>query len=259
MTYLRKGMKRFFVLLAACWAFLLAPDSEAFGQASGRKNLANFDTRPYHFGFMLSGNRSHFHFAMSDSASADFRGVYNKPLPSFNMHLMGSYTLSKHWRVRFEPGLSFQDRQLNFLFNEPTAVVDPFTYDTTYTYSMKETEKMTEAVYLDIPVMFKWRTERVNNVAAYTLVGFKYTRDFQSQEDVNQQLQSGNALRLKSGNVCADVGAGLDFFLPYFKFAVQLKTEHGLRNVLIRDGGTFSSPLEFLKTRSVVLSFCFEG
>jgi hypothetical protein len=87
----------------------------------------------------------------------------------------------------------------------------------------------------------------------------KYSRDFQSQENVNQQLQSDNILRLQSGNVAADIGAGLDIFLPFFKFSIQAKTEHGLLNVLIPDDNNFANPLDFLRTRSFVLSFCFEG
>ena len=79
----------------------------------GRKNLPNFDSRLYHFGFILSANSSDFNFAVADSAADSFRGVNNVPQAGFNMHLMASYTLSRHWRLRFVPGLSFQDRGLD--------------------------------------------------------------------------------------------------------------------------------------------------
>ncbi|MEC7477930.1 MAG: porin family protein [Bacteroidota bacterium] len=208
----------------------------------GRKNLPNFDSRLYHFGFILSANSSDFNFAVADSAADSFRGVNNVPQAGFNMHLMASYTLSRHWRLRFVPGLSFQDRGLDYTIEGSNNVV-----------------KRTEAVNLDIPLLLKWRTDRVDNVAAYALFGVKYARDFQSQENVNQQLQSDNILRLKSGNIAADIGAGIDIFLPFFKLAIQAKTEHGLRNVLIPDDSIYASPLDFLRTRSFVLSFCFEG
>ena len=208
----------------------------------GRKNLAGFDTRPYHFGFLLSANSSDFNFALRDSLNPDLMSVANTPQAGFNMHLMASYTLSRHVRLRFVPGLSFQDRGLRYDFNGQTNVV-----------------KRTEAVNLDLPLLLKYRTDRLGNFAAYTLVGIKYARDFQSQEDVNQQLQSDNILRLQAGNFAADVGGGVDFFLPFFKFSIQATTEHGLINVLIPDDSDYANPLEFLKTRSFVLSFCFEG
>jgi hypothetical protein len=237
-------MKRNILPWIALTACLLLPCFQVLGQASGRKNLPNFDTRPYHFGFILSANRSDFNFAIADpdSLDANFRGVSNLPQAGFNMHLMASYTLSRHLRVRFVPGLSFQDRGLNYVFEDQNDVV-----------------RRTEAVNLDIPFLLKWRTDRVDNLAAYALFGVKYSRDFQSQENVNQQLQSDNILRLKSGNLAADVGAGLDIFLPFFKLAIQVKTEQGLRNVLIPDDSNYANPLEYLKTRSFVLSFCFEG
>ncbi len=220
---------------------LMLAASSALSQ-SGRKNLPNFDARPYHFGFILSANSSDFNYAIADSVADGFRGVTNLPQAGFNMHLMASYTLSRHLRLRFVPGLSFQDRGLNYVIEGSNDVV-----------------KRTEAVNLDIPLLLKWRTDRVDNVAAYALFGVKYARDFQSQEDVNQQLQSDNILRLKSGNIAADFGAGIDIFLPYFKFSIQAKTEHGLSNVLIPDDSIYATPLDFLRTRSFVLSFCFEG
>ena len=204
--------------------------------------MAGFDTRPYHFGFLLSANSSDFNFALRDSLNPDLMSVANTPQAGFNMHLMASYTLSRHVRLRFVPGLSFQDRGLSYDFNGQTNVV-----------------KRTEAVNLDLPLLLKYRTDRLGNFAAYTLVGIKYARDFQSQEDVNQQLQSDNILRLQAGNFAADVGGGVDFFLPFFKFSIQATTEHGLINVLIPDDSDYANPLEFLKTRSFVLSFCFEG
>lgn len=222
--------------------FTLGLTHFAWGQGNGRKNLPSFDARPYHFGFILSGNQSDFNFAIADSLDSDFRGVANLPQAGFNMHLMASYTLTRHLRVRFVPGLSFQDRGLNYVFAGQSDVV-----------------KRTEAVNLDIPLLLKWRTDRVNNLAAYAVGGIKYARDFQSQEDVNQQLQTDNILRLKSGNLAADVGAGVDIFLPFFKLSIQATTEHGLLNVLIPDDSDYANPLEYLKTRSFVLSFCFEG
>ena len=155
------------------------------------------------------------------------------------MHLMASYTLTRHLRVRFVPGLSFQERALLYRF-----------------VGNAEQLERTSAVNLDVPLLIKWRTDRMTNVAAYALGGVKYLRDFQSQEDVRQEE---DILRLRAGNLALDLGAGIDIFLPFFKLAIQAKTEHGLLNVLLPGQGELTSPLEFLRTRSFVLSVCFEG
>ena len=231
-------MRRFFKTLM--WLFVVTLLGQHMAHAQiGRMNLPNFDARPYHFGFILSGNQSDFKFAVADSLGPTFQGVANQPQGGFNMHLMASYTLTRHLRVRFVPGLSFQERALRYRFA-----------------GNAEQLERTSAVNLDVPLLLKWRTDRMTNVAAYALGGVKYLRDFQSQEDVRQEE---DILKLRSGNVALDLGAGIDIFLPFFKLAIQAKTEHGLLNVLLPGQGELTSPLEFLRTRSFVLSVCFEG
>ena len=85
---------------------------------------------------------------------------------------MGSVKLSRHLRLRFVPGLSFQDRGLNYNFDGNNVL------------------KRTEAVNLDLPLLLKIRTDRLTNFAAYALVGAKYSKDMQSQEAVNQNLEN---------------------------------------------------------------------
>lgn len=228
------------ILMTFVWTVLaLGLGVGAAHAQRGRMNLPSFDNRAYHFGFILSGNQSDFTLAVADSIGPDFRGIANEPQGGFNMHLMASYTLTRHLRLRFVPGLSFQERALLYRFQGGAELLE-----------------RTSAVNLDVPLLLKWRTDRMDNVAAYALGGIKYMRDFQSQEDVRQDE---NILRLRSGNMALDIGAGIDIFLPYFKLAIQATTEHGLLNVLIPDNGNLSSPLDFLRTRSFILSLCFEG
>jgi hypothetical protein len=55
------------------------------------------------------------------------------------------------------------------------------------------------------------------------------------------------------------VGGGVDMFLPYFKFGIELKTAIGIPNVLVNDATRFSNPLQSLRTKTYVLTFTFEG
>lgn len=221
----------------------------ASAQRIGRKNLAGFDNKTFHFGFILSGNKSDFSVRMQEDTtfSTGLYGIANSPQGGFNLALLGAAKLNRHLSLRFVPGLSFQDRGLNYTFANSSG-------DGTNVIL-----KRTEAVNLDFPLLLKIRTDRITNFAAYALVGGKYSRDMQSQEDVNQQLQNDDILRLQSSNYSADLGAGIDFFLPFFKFSIELKTELGLINVLIPDNSNYANPIESLRTRSYILSICFEG
>ena len=224
--------------------FLALP---SFAQ-NGRMNLASFDNKRYHFGFILSGNKSAFKFDLKqDTAfSTGLYGIENAPQGGFNLALLASLTINRHLRLRFVPGLSFQDRGLEYSFGQNTGGVNQIL-------------RRTESVNLDVPLLLKIRTDRIANFAAYALVGVKYSRDMQSQEEVNQQLQDDDILRIQAPNFSLELGGGIDIFLPFFKFAIELKTEMGLINVLIPDDSDYSNPLEGLRTRSYIFSLCFEG
>ena len=230
------------LILSLLMAIVLSYSADIHAQRIGRKNLADFDNKLLHFGFIMSGNKSDFSFELRDTTlSSGLLGVSNAPQGGFNLALMGSVRLSRHLRIRFVPGLSFQDRGLNYNFDGNNVL------------------KRTEAVNLDLPLLLKIRTDRLTNFAAYALVGAKYSKDMQSQEAVNQNLENDDILRIKSSNYSIDLGAGFDFFLPFFKFAIELKTELGLIDVLIQDQNDYTDPLEGLKTRSYIISLCFEG
>lgn len=215
---------------------------------TAKENLAKFDYRPYHFGFLLSGNSSSFNFNLRpDFTFADsLLSVENNALSGFNLALLASLNVNKTIRIRFIPGLSFQDRGLLYRFRNPDGTIQPVNV-------------RTESVYLDFPLVVKLRTERIGNFAPYALIGGKLSRDMQSQADVNQSLQDGYILKLAKGNSSLDFGAGADFFLPFFKFSVEMKTEFGMRNVLIQDDSPFSAAFDQLRTRSFIISFTFEG
>ena len=236
-----------FSVQRALWLPIFALIVGALSAQEGRKNLAGFDTKAYHFGFALSGNQSDFNviFAPDFSFSDSLKAVINQPQAGFNLALVSSWNITKNVRLRFLPGLSFQDRSLEYQFLQQG--------------TLKPKTRRTESVYLDFPLLLKLRTDRIGNYAAYALVGGKLSKDMQSQEETNQQLQSEYILRLESGNSSVDIGAGFDIFLPFFKFSIEGKFELGRRNVLIQDDSQYSAPLESLKTRSFILSLCFEG
>ncbi len=240
--HLQRALRTVFM----AFVVFLGMTSEGIAQGE-RKNLAAFDSKKYHFGFSLSGNQSDFNltqrpdFTFSDS----LKQIVNQPQAGFNLALVASWNMTKNLHLRFLPGLSFQDRTLEYHFQGEDEI------------DIKS--RRTEAVYLDFPLLLKLRTDRIGNIAAFALIGGKLSKDMQSQEETNQQLQSEYILRLESGNSSIDIGAGVDIFLPFFKFSIEGKFELGRKNILIQDESEFSAPLDALKTRSFILSLCFEG
>lgn len=239
-------MKKIILLLGLLGAILAVTPAHA--QVKGRENLSYFDSRLYHFGFLLSANSSSFFvdykpdFTFSDS----LLGIENVPQAGFNLALLASFNPIKNVNLRFVPGLSFQDRGLNYTFLADAGKVETYL-------------KRTESVWLQFPVMLKLRTNRVGNFAAYGLIGGSYGIDMQSQKDVDEAVAGKIVVKLEKTDITLDVGGGFDFFLPYFKFGIELKTGFGMKNVLIQEGNQFTDPISNLRTRTFVFSLCFEG
>ena len=227
---------------------LMVAAMKASAQINTRENLPHFDSRMYHFGFLLSANTSSFYidykpdFSFSDS----LLGIDNVPQAGFNLALLASFNPVKNINLRFVPGLSFQDRGLNYTFLAEDNKVETFL-------------KRTESVWLQFPMMLKLRTNRVGNFAAYGLIGGCYGIDMQSQKDVNEAVAGKIVVKLEKTDITLDAGGGFDFFLPYFKFGVEMKTCFGMKDVLIQEMNQFTDPISRLRTRTFVLSLCFEG
>jgi hypothetical protein len=235
-------LKYLFTAIVGCVSILCS------GQVRGKENLGNFDNRYYHFGFLLSANTSSFYidykpdFTFGDS----LLGIDNVPQAGFNLALLASFNPIKNVNLRFLPGLSFQDRGLNFRYRLTDGTVESFT-------------KKTESVWLQFPLLIKLRTNRVGNFAAYALVGGTYGIDMQSQKNVDNAVAGKIVVKLEKTDMTFDAGGGFDFFLPYFKFGIEMKTCIGLNNVLIQENNRFTDPIAKLRTRTFVVSLCFEG
>ena len=82
--------------------------------------------------------------------------------------------------------------------------------------------------------------------------------DLASQEDV-QQSTTEPIVKLKKHDFAYHVGGGFDFYLPYFKFGIEIKLTNGMKNLLIQDDTFFAAPLESLKSQTWWFSITFEG
>lgn len=212
------------------------------------QNLPNFDLRRFHFGFLLSYNTSDFHVKLKPEAP--FRDslmvLDHLKQPGFNLGIVASMNINDNMSLRFLPTLSFQERILQYKFLNDEGKEKFF-------------QKPVESTYLEFPLLMKFRSDRINNFAVYVIGGGKVSIDMATQKDVNQALDDEVVIKLAKYDYSAEVGGGFDFFLPYFKFGIELKTGIGIPNLLIDDETRFSAPVQSLRSKVWVLTFTFEG
>ncbi len=231
--------------------FLLLIVALSYGQRRGgikQKNLPGFDDRRYHFGFLLGVNSagSYLDPKLNTTFSDSLLHMYPGNAAGFNLGIVTQLKLLNNFSLRFVPSLSFQDRVVNYEFKAGPDKVDTYV-------------KRIESTFIDFPLHFKYRSNRINNFAVYVLFGGKYSLDVASQKDVRNVIAEELIIKLRQHDYSAEIGGGFDFFLPYFKFGIELKLSVGLPNMLIDDDTMFSRPIESLRTKTFMVSLTFEG
>ncbi len=210
-------------------------------------NLPNYTRAFLHFGFIIGINTSSFYVAPSPNFPRfdTLKTIRSKPQVGFDLGIVAEVKLTHYLKFRFVPSLGFSDRQIQYNFSG----VDTFSVT-----------KDIQSVFLNFPMDLKLISKRLNNFEAYVIGGMKYARDLASQKDVNQQLAGAKAtIRLLPNDWYYEAGGGIEFYLPYFKFGLELKISQGLRNLVIPDNTIYTQSIQDLKSKTYLLSFTFEG
>ncbi len=218
-------------------------------EASERGNLTNYYHQRLHFGFALGINRGNFliqpteHFERLDS----LKTVTSAPKPGFSLGIVSELMLHKYVTLRFLPALSFTSRNLDFYFEGIRDTISKI--------------KTIESVFLNFPVDVKLRSKRVGNFGAYILAGGGYCLDLASKRDVANDSPSLNdqIVKLKRDDLFYEAGAGAEFYLQYFKFAVEAKISLGAFNIIAKDNTIFSNSIDKLRSKIFMISITFEG
>ena len=210
-------------------------------------NLEKFEQKRIHFGFALGMNNASFLMRSDYSVVDSLISVDVQPQSGFNLGIISDLHLNEHFGIRFVPTLSFGQRNMLYVFEENGKILNPEI-------------KAVESTFVDFPINLRLRSLRVNNFSTYFLGGFKYSLDLASQEKSDNTLKGADVLvRIKQNSWNWDVGYGFDFYMPYFKFGIEIKYSASFNNMLVPDPTPYSLPIESLKSKILWFSITFEG
>ncbi|NQU88792.1 MAG: PorT family protein [Mariniphaga sp.] len=238
-----------------------------FAQRTKVNYLTTFDEKRLHFGFTLGINTLDFgvqHYTPIGS-NPDFslkqwtgdqiqvgpndtiRSEISRNVAGFTVGIITSLRLTRDLNLRFMPGLSFGERRL--IYNVPIIDVNEIYVNNNYEYSIKST-------FLDFPLLIKYKALRINNNRPYVIFGVAYRQDISrtAKEDL---------VRLKKGGLYAELGAGWDTFMLFFRFSVEAKVSIGLNNQLGQAPDRtqrqyYTESIDRLTSNIFTLSFHFE-
>lgn len=234
---------RLFVLMMLLGATVVA-------QKEKPQNYRKFDKRIFHFGFMLGANTSGYTLFQKVDAYQQYglTKMTVKSQPGAQLGILTTIKLGTPMvRLRFMPSLSFQERVIQQTFLNPLDITKDI-------YN----EERVNATSLDFPLMFQFRTLRLNNFAAYFLLGGQYSLDLQSQQNATQQFDDP-FIKMKKHDFLGQAGAGIEFFAPFFKFGIEIKYSHSFVNGFIQDNTSSSLPISRIFNSGWVFSIIFEG
>ena len=118
-----------------------------------------------------------------------------------------------------------------------------------------------ESSFLEFPLLLKVKGMRLNNSRPYLIGGVNFRYDLAAKKEYDED--SKVYMRLRKADLYYEVGAGIDFYLPYFKLTIEAKMSNGLRDVLVHDEPhpyhpEYVNAIESLKSQIWTLSFHFE-
>ena len=220
--------------------------SSTSAQRNGR-NYPHFEYRNFHFGAMLGTNTTTYSYEINEAGllNDSIEHIALNRMPGLGIHVpVLSWNPHPVFNVRFVPSISFHETEFKY------------TYISNGVLKQKVTR--TQPTLLNFPLLLKLNTRRMNNFSAYATTGLSYSLDLASQEDVDQRL-GDPIIKLKKHDFAYQVGGGFDFYLPYFKFGIDIKITNGINNLLIQDNTFFSTPLSSLRSQCWWFSLTFEG
>ena len=220
------------------------------------KNDPNHDDKRIHFGFSLGVNFMDYRIEHRQAAADDNVYVGLKELsPGINIHAIANLRLAENFDLRILPGISFGERYIYFQEMTDSGLVSILEEDAKYT---------SNSSYLELPILFKYKSKRLNNFRPYLIGGgnLRYDLSIKKEYDIKDQL-----LMIAPLDVYVEIGFGMDFYLTFFKFGTEIKYSFSLTNILLRSDKNGEMPPEFqrytdyidkINSHMVILLFNFE-
>lgn len=180
--------------------------------------------------------------------------ISSKPSPGFGIGFVINQKIHENVDVRLTPILVFNDRILNYRFEEPPG--------TGSGQAPMDVQRKLETTFVDFPLSLKIKSNRRNNFRAYMMGGVKYTSDISSRKksDNNNVTDPMEKFVNNRRNFFSyEAGLGMDLYFEYFKMSPEVKLSYSFDSVKKNEAlHVFSTPIDKLMLRHVTFSLFFE-
>ena len=233
--------------------------TNAMAQERTVENRPYTDLRPFHFGVLVGSHLQDLELQnVGPYTIVNEGGTQNDVFISadqdrfdagFNVGVLGELRLTQHLQFRVAPAMYFGSRHITFHnFKEQDINGNAL-----------ECHQTLKTAYVSTALDLIFAAPRFNNHRPYLMLGINPM--------LNLSGKSNDYLRLKKYDAFVEIGAGCDFYLPFFKLRPELKFLFSLMNSLDEKHASrlenksmlpYTNSVKEARSKMIVLTFYFE-
>ncbi|MEN8230248.1 MAG: porin family protein [Bacteroidota bacterium] len=241
---------------ASLFILILLISVNGISQEERPRNLTAFDLKRIHFGFTVGFNAMDVGFVRNYEAADFIYADVSHLLPGFQVSIVSDLRLNKNWNLRFLPGISFGSREIHYYEYAGPQQGDPVEI------ADADNPVALGPSFLDFPLHFKYRSDRVNNYRPYLVGGLNFRYDMSAKKPGKYDEESNEHMKFVRGDIYFEFGFGVDTYLRYFKFAPEIKLAVGLMNMIDPNPSMqypqFAESIDRATSYILMLNFHFE-
>ncbi len=243
--HLKHNMRQIVLILLFLIAFQNT-NAQLFTKEKVANSVNNIDQQFLSWGYFVGFNSYDFKFNYNE----DLKDILVDDSFGFHLGLIGDMRINNHLNLRLEPGVFFTTRNLR--------------YDESYFNGMEFNDadllREVKSTYIHIPLLLKASTKRINNFKPFIVGGVSAAINLSSNED-NPNDNSSGEFRMTKNNYFYEIGFGIDFYLPYFKFSPSIRGVFAINDEIVRDtdpNSPWTGNVKKMQTRGVFINFTFQ-
>lgn len=246
---LHRGKIVLFAILCFLGGHLSAQDRHIEIHHSGN------DNQFLSYGFFLAAHTSTLRVKYSDEflnpdnmGLSNVRAIMPTFSPGFSLGFLVTTRIHDQFNILLAPKVGFYEHRTELqLFTDAANSPDGVGISTV--------PLMTEETLVELPILFKYKSQRFNNTRMFFLGGVNGQLRTKNQEEADE-----DDVVLKGRDVALEMGMGFDIYFKYFKFSPEIRFSHGLMNL---HRGGFGDPrvmdgITGIRRKSITLYLNFQ-
>lgn len=256
-------LRRYKITLVACLSILLSFDALSQG-LFGLTSFSGSDDKVLSYGFFLAAHTNKYQLKYSDAfldptntANNRISSIQTDFSPGFSLGFVAMYRFHDQFHAMFMPKVGFYQyrTRVNFFSDVPVTLQGALENTPGGVSLTNSSLVVNEATMVELPLLFKYRSQRFNNSRMYFIGGGSYQFRTKTQEEANLDL-----IVTSGRDMTIEMGIGFEAYFSFFKCSPEIRFSHGLNN-LYQPGKTnfeLRDAISSIRNKSITIYLNFQ-